>query len=321
VKTIVKMKFGSHLYGLNTPESDTDYKGIYIPDLKDIVLQRVPKTSINMSTGSADGKNTKEDVDTEMFTLQGFIKMCAQGQTAAVDMLFAPEEMIIESSFEWRRIQEQRDKLITGKAAAFVGYCYQQANKYGIKGSRINAIDTVLAFLSKKDPDMKLYIPYHSMSQALDGVKHVEFIKLPVKKGSDKKVNAVEVCGRKFDVSVKISYMINALEKIKDNYGDRAQLAKKNKGIDWKAISHAMRVCMEAEELLTTGRVTFPFTGRKKNYLLNIKKGVLEYDSVAHSLEEYMQLIRQLEETTTLPRQIDVDYWDNFIYNVYTRSR
>jgi predicted nucleotidyltransferase len=28
------MKFGSHLYGLNTPTSDVDYKGIFMPTLE-----------------------------------------------------------------------------------------------------------------------------------------------------------------------------------------------------------------------------------------------------------------------------------------------
>ena len=36
---VVKMKFGSHLYGTSTPLSDTDYKAVYIPEARDIILQ------------------------------------------------------------------------------------------------------------------------------------------------------------------------------------------------------------------------------------------------------------------------------------------
>lgn len=41
MKTVVKIKFGSHLYGTNTPASDLDYKSVHIPDVDDILLQRV----------------------------------------------------------------------------------------------------------------------------------------------------------------------------------------------------------------------------------------------------------------------------------------
>src|SRR5262245_57892462 len=44
MRLIVEMRFGSHLYGTATPLSDLDYKGIYVPDGRDILLQRVRGT-------------------------------------------------------------------------------------------------------------------------------------------------------------------------------------------------------------------------------------------------------------------------------------
>ena len=41
---VVKMKFGSHLYGTSTPLSDIDYKAVYIPEARDIILQRIQGT-------------------------------------------------------------------------------------------------------------------------------------------------------------------------------------------------------------------------------------------------------------------------------------
>ena len=37
--------------------------------------------------------------------------------------------------------------LVTRRSAAFVGYCRQQANKYGIKGSRVAAARKALTLL------------------------------------------------------------------------------------------------------------------------------------------------------------------------------
>lgn len=45
---LFEMKFGSHLYGTSTPASDVDYKSIYLPTAREIVLGDYHKT-INMS--------------------------------------------------------------------------------------------------------------------------------------------------------------------------------------------------------------------------------------------------------------------------------
>ena len=60
---VMVCRFGSHMYGTDTPDSDTDYKGVYIPHIKDVILGDAPKSSINISTGDTDGKNTSDDID------------------------------------------------------------------------------------------------------------------------------------------------------------------------------------------------------------------------------------------------------------------
>lgn len=37
---IFKMKFGSHLYSNNTADSDVDYKGVFLPSKKEILIKR-----------------------------------------------------------------------------------------------------------------------------------------------------------------------------------------------------------------------------------------------------------------------------------------
>ncbi len=40
MKTLVRMQFGSHVYGTNVPTSDHDFKAIHLPEGRDILLQR-----------------------------------------------------------------------------------------------------------------------------------------------------------------------------------------------------------------------------------------------------------------------------------------
>ncbi len=39
MRTIVQMKFGSHIYGTQLPSSDLDIKGIYLPEPKEILRE------------------------------------------------------------------------------------------------------------------------------------------------------------------------------------------------------------------------------------------------------------------------------------------
>src|ERR1700722_5000860 len=141
---ILEMKFGSHLYGTNTPNSDLDYKAIYLPTAKEIVLGSYKKT-IAKSRPKADcERNTKDDVDMEILSLDRYLELLMQGQTMALDILFAPPYMYTHMSFEharpWQLIFDNRERLLTRNVNAFVGYTKQQAAKYGIKGSRMDIL-------------------------------------------------------------------------------------------------------------------------------------------------------------------------------------
>ena len=127
--------FGSHLYGTNTPSSDKDFKGIGIPLADDIVMQRAFRSTHHSTKKAGQLKNDPGDIELETFSLHQFIKLCDEGQTVALDMLFAPKDLWLVTSPEWEFIVANRDKLIHRKATAFIGYCMTQAAKYGVKGS------------------------------------------------------------------------------------------------------------------------------------------------------------------------------------------
>jgi len=42
---IVKMAFGSHLYGTSTPESVLDYKGVFLPSKEQVLLGQIHRTN------------------------------------------------------------------------------------------------------------------------------------------------------------------------------------------------------------------------------------------------------------------------------------
>lgn len=331
MNVVVKCIAGSHLFGTNTPSSDTDYKGIYLPEPKDLLLGKV-KSSINTGTNKTDTKNTSEDVDVEFYSLQKFMNMLAEGQTVALELLWTPDHMIIEKTPLWDEIVSHRHELTHKKVTAFVGYCKTQANKYGVKGSRMGELKKVInhveMFLSRgptNNRNEKLNVGYPDSASSVfgsisilkcsDKFEHVEF---GTQKFQDEELRYIEVCGRKFHDTVKIGYFLDALKKVYDNYGERAKQAESNDGIDWKALSHAYRVCTQAIELLKTGRMTLPLPINALEVVRAIKLGRLDFKEVKPLLETRVEEVIKLEEQSNLQSELDHKKWcEDFVVDKY----
>lgn len=308
MKVLVKAVAGSHLFGTNTEKSDHDYKGVFLPTADDILLGKFDQTR-NQKTNNTNNKNTKDDVDIEFYSLDKFLKMLYQGQTVAWELLFTPDEMILEKHPLWDEIREATPLLINKNVDAFIGYCSQQAHKYGIRGSRMNTVETVIKYL-KEVPD------YHPLSQiCLDGIltlEHVEMIE-------DKNGKALlTVCGKKFGLDTKLQYIIQPLEKYFQEYGDRSRLAKENKNIDWKALSHAVRVCMQASSLLLNGKIELPMSEYNVRTLKYIKNGEYSFKAVCELIEQYQTQLLKDQKISTLPEAPNLEAFQDIQKRIYS---
>lgn len=322
---IVTMHFGSHLYGTNTPNSDTDLKTVFIPNPRDIILGRV-KDSIVTQTRldkSPGARNSSNDVDDDQISLQKFLKLITQGQPNALDMLFAPENMIVfkgDMFYIWQDILHNKHRLITRQAGSFLGYAREQANKYGIRGSRMGeAEETKNLFFDFYDTAQSLGIQGKVGDQSdilrafAEGKEHcyIEKIKNP----NGQEIEHFVCCNRKvpFTVSIKEAYSI--YKKLYDAYGERAKAAKNNEGVDWKALSHAVRVGRQAIELAKTGKIVFPLV--YADHLLEIKQGQRDFDSVSNEISDLLIEVEKAFEESSLPDSADLEWVDDFVYNTY----
>lgn len=314
---IVEMRFGSHLYGTDTPQSDVDLKGVYLPSAEDILLQRV-KATVTSSRPKAPGeKNAPGDVDREAYSLQRYLDLLAEGQTVALDMLFAPDAaMTIQVGALWREIQDNRHRLVSRRASAFVRYCRQQANKYGIKGSRVATVRRALAMLSAAEERLGTTTKLGQMAAELEdfaGTEHVALVDLPAPGGQS--IRHIEVCGRKMSFTASIKTARDIAERLVKEYGQRALQAERNEGIDWKALSHAVRVGREAIELLTTGRITFPLPYADR--IRRIKEGEIAYELVAAEIEGLLGEVETPAAASRLPAAPDQAFIDDLVVRAY----
>lgn len=241
MRSIVTIKFGSHLYGTSTPASDLDFKSVYIPDASDILLQRV-KGSINKSRQKAEKeKNLPGEIEEESYSLQKYLALAAECQTVAMDVLFAPEWSMTEPpALEWCEIVANRHRFLTKRATAFVGYCRQQANKYGIKGSRVAASRAALALLAKIVEEHggtpKLGDYEKEIASVVSGIEHAALVDIPSPSG--RTVRHLDICNRKMPFTSSVKNARDIVQRLVDEYGSRALQAESQQGVDWKGILH-----------------------------------------------------------------------------------
>jgi hypothetical protein len=315
---IVMMRFGSHLYGTATPESDLDLKGVYLPEARDILLQRVKATVTSNRVKAAGEKNEAGDVDSEFYSLQRYLDLLAEGQTVALDMLFAPDSvMTVPPSPWWCEIQASGHQLISRRATSFVQYCRQQANKYGIKGSRVAAARKVLAALSTAQTRLgnttKLELIAAQLADLAAATAHVALVDLP--SSGDRPVRHLEVCDRKISFSASLKMGREIAERLVNEYRQRALQAERNEGVDWKALSHAVRIGREALELFQSGRITFPLP--YADHILGIKRGLVPYKTVATEIEQLLEEVEAAASASSLPKEPNRLLIDDLVTRAY----
>lgn len=318
MRSLVQISHGSHLYGTNTPNSDVDIKGVHLPDMNAVLLGRSPKviTENTKPIGSTE-KNTPEDRDFESMSLHQFIKLAIEGQTVALDMLFANKESIIHSSPEWDYLVENRRRLISKKCESFLGYCKQQANKYGIKGSRVAAVRTIVDILEQDDIfPLQSKMREYNWQRVADSYEFIDVVEIIQTDGTPLK--HLSVCNRKVPYTVTVKEALRVYTGLLNEYGKRAIQAESNEGVDWKAMSHAVRVGRMALTILSGEDIVFPLSYAE--HLLNIKLGKLDYKIVAKQVEDLLEAIERVAEVSPLPAEPDIEWAEQFILHMYKKE-
>lgn len=320
-RCIVRMLFGSHVYGTNTPDSDHDYKEVFAPRGEDILLGRTKGR--NTSTGNPNGKNGAGDVDTEAFTLQAYLKHLCDGQTVATDMLFVPKEFFDFDAGPrmgiWDYIYTEKHRLLSSNVKAALGYCRSQANKYGIKGSRMAAARAARDFfeVSRTSPRIKL----QDISNLLDSLsaqrEHIEIIEID-QPGDRPPLKHIQVCGKKVPFTETTDQAFEVYDGLFNKYGERTREAERNENVDWKAMMHAVRIGEETIQLLDEGMITFPRQNAED--LLQIRQGMIPYAQVAERLEGLLDDVEVASTKSPLRPEPDWKFAEELILDTYERQ-
>lgn len=109
---------GSHAYGTNVETSDTDYAGVFIQSLDDI-LGNGYKEQIN------DDKN-----DIVIYEIKRFLNLLASNNPTVLELFNTPEDCVVYKHPAFDEVLENRDRFITKICAnSFGGYGKMQIQK------------------------------------------------------------------------------------------------------------------------------------------------------------------------------------------------
>jgi hypothetical protein len=318
MKTLTKILVGSHLYGTNNKDSDKDYKGIFLPSFKEIATNKVPRV-YDESTNKKATKNSSNDVDSHMYSLHHYLDLCYKGDAGAIEMLFAPKSNIVQTSLLWKQIVANRNKLISRNMTGMVGFAKSQAIRYSAKGDKINILSSIIRLLN--DTDKELF------GDVIDKLPESKYVEIKYNRTPDIEKYYLEetlwrdynsfvvICDKQFQGTVKVQYVKKSLQKLLDRYGNRANEAADNGGIDWKSISHSIRVAEEVRILLQYGEIYFPCVS--VSGIRNIKEGKRDLKECMDYLEDELETIKNLQEKSNLREKPDRNFFDNLLVSTY----
>jgi len=271
-KVVYLTKYGSKLYGTDNKNSDTDYKGIFIPPVNDVLLK---KDKEHWTSKASNIKNTKDDIDIQLFSLH-----------------------------------TNYNEFLNKKLHSFTGYAVGQAKKYGIKGTRYKELTKFIKrFRNTPNGNDKLHILFPYFKDYFKNTKYLKMTTAPGPKTGkgENIIDYVEILGKKFSGDVTVGYFFDKIINMENDFGNRTKAS--SEGVDWKALSHSCRVLFEVEELLDTGFITFPL--KEKDYVKQVKENKKDINEVMDFINHKLDEVKEKLDKSSLPETSNTEKMDD----------
>ncbi len=310
-KVIFKVRAGSHLYGLNRPESDEDYVSVFIPTAKELLsLDKEDIIDSSTKDSSVRRRNTADDIDDVAYSLPKYLFLALQNNPNIVSCLFARPENILILEPEFKSLMENYPRIISKSVInRFLGYALSQKDKLTVKASRYFSLQQAIKHLEENYPDK--IATEEALSEELS--EKLNSILSYYKNGRCMCVSFNK--GNNFKRSHE---MLNAEL---NEYGWRVETEDfKRLCYDTKYAYHLIRLLGEVKMLMTEGRINYPIIGKLKDDIIRIRSGEVLYPDLMSMYDTYRAECKELEEKCTLPDKPDWDWANEWIVSILGKS-
>jgi hypothetical protein len=296
-RTILMIRHGSHAYGLNTPTSDLDIKGICIePHEYHLGFMHVFEQQ--------ESKTDKEDK--VIYSLKKFARLAADSNPNIIEILHGSDEDILKIDYFGKKLLDHRYDFLSKKARfTFAGYAHAQLKR--IKTHRAWLLGPPKNPPSRSDfglPDTS------SMSKSDLGAFEKVLDESPTIE-MPKDVMSLYVRERQYQTAH--AHWKQYQNWLKTRNPARAELEAKF-GYDTKHAMHLLRLMRMCKEILESGTVIVKRPDREE--LLDVRNGRRSYKSLIEETERLENKCEELYKTSVLPKHPDRQKLDDIIVNL-----
>lgn len=329
---------GSQAYGISTPTSDVDKKGVFVQPLESILgMGYVEQVS--------DSKN-----DTTYFEIRRFLELVKTNNPNILELLNLPDDCVTVKHPIYDKVLAMKDQFITKACrGSFAGYAVEQIKKArGLNKKIVNPI----AKERKSIIDFCYVISgYNSLSLrkkveegnidiekcGLAAVPHAEGIYAMFYDESGKYRGIVNPDDTSNDVRLSsipkgekplclISFNKDGYTKYCKQYREYwswdekknphrySDNMKHGKGYDGKNLAHCHRLLDMAIEIASGKGINVRRPNREE--LLSIRRGEADYETLVADAERKIALSDKLYEECSLPKEVDRKVVDKLLIEI-----
>jgi len=334
---------GSRAYGLDTPTSDTDIRGVFI----------LPKEKFYSLEYVAQVNNETNDI--VYYELRKFIELCSKNNPNILELLNVPDECVLYKDELFDKLK--LDYFLSKQCEkSFANYAFTQIKKArGLEKKIVNPVEkerkSVLDFCyvyeNGESIPFKKFSELRNIKQENCGVTNISHLKDCHNlyhnpdisyKGIIKSIKANQLA---LSSIPKEEIPVGMLFFNKDGYSSYCKkykeywewVSKRNeerykttishgKNYDSKNMMHTFRLLAMAKEIATENILYVKRNDRE--FLLNIKNGDYEYDEMLKWAEERKDKLEKLYSDSNLSIKPDLEFINKLLIDVraefYTRK-
>lgn len=335
---LLKCISGSRAYGLQTPQSDTDYKGIFIS----------PKRAYY-------GLNHQEQINNETndivyYEWKKVVELLGKNNPTILELLATPEDCVLYKHplLEMFKVSDFLSKLC---CQTFAGYAQSQVKKArGLKKKisnpmepeRKEIIDFCYVISGLSVSPLRKWLSENQFEQTDCGLVKLTHMRdmyalFHQSQSPDQSLKGIFSGTDSNDVSVssipkgiepltltsfnKDAYSIHCREYAqywewieKRNENRYQSTVSHGKNYDAKNMMHTFRLLNMAEEIACEG--VLHVKRRDRDFLMSIREGKFEYEDLLKRAEDQVLKIEELFEKSTLPREPDPEKLEELLFQV-----
>lgn len=332
-RTILLVRHGSHAYGLNTPTSDQDFKGVCIKPATAYLGFTQRFEQMEHMGSKSDG------IDKVVYSLDKFASLAADCNPNIIEVLHVDESDIIQIDEFGEELRQHRNDFLSKKAKfTFSGYANAQLKRikthkewllnppkappqrvdFGlseeVKVSKAE-LGALQSLLTDDEVDMSLLDAFVTNEGLFE--RFVTAFKYVLGKRA-RPENVITLFTRERAFQAAKTHWDQYLNWVKTRNPARAELEAKY-GYDTKHGMHLMRLMMMAVKIMRDHIVQVKWTGAEQEYLMGVRRGMLAYDPLIEEATRLEHLCDDLYKLSKLRKEPDRATIDRLIVDMTER--